>query len=115
MRLHIRGKNFRVNDDLREHMRLRLGFALGRFGQRIREVTASLADVNGPRGGLDKQCRIVVRLLPSGKVTIEETALDFMAATARAADRAGRAVGRELERRREARVNGGGMSPPERE
>jgi putative sigma-54 modulation protein len=113
MRLYIRGKKFRVSDDLREHMQLRLGFALGRFGQRIREVTASLADANGPRGGIDKQCRIVVRLVASRKVTIEETGADFMAAIARAAERAGRAVGRELERQRETRTNGSGMSPRE--
>ena len=54
-------------------MERRLDFALGRFGGRISQVTVGLEDLNGPRGGADKRCRLAVRLVPSGKVTIEET------------------------------------------
>ena len=73
MRLQIRTKNFRLHDADRKEMERRLQFALGRFDGRISQVTVGLADLNGPRGGTDKQCRLVVRLAPSGKVTIEET------------------------------------------
>jgi putative sigma-54 modulation protein len=103
MRLQIHTKNFRLHDTDREEMERRLQFALNRFDGRISQVTVGLADLNGPRGGTDKQCRLVVRLAPSGKVTIEETHANVSAAVALAADRAGRAVGRELERRRDAR------------
>ena len=103
MRLQIRTKNFRLHDADRKEMERRLQFALSRFDGRISQVTVGLADLNGPRGGADKQCRLVVRLAPSGKVTIEETHANVSAAVALAADRAGRAVGRELKRRRDAR------------
>ena len=56
-----------------------------------------------PSGGRDKQCRLVVRLIPAGKVTIEEKHTDIAAAVALAADRAGWNVGRELKRRRDAK------------
>jgi len=36
--------------------RTRLEFALGRFAGRVRSVSVSLTDLNGPRGGLDKKC-----------------------------------------------------------
>ena len=103
MDLQICAKNFRLHDTDREEMERRLQFALTRFDGRIFQVTVGLADLNGPRGGTDKQCRLVVRLARSGKVTIEETHANVSAAVALAADRAGRAVARELRRRRAAR------------
>lgn len=103
MHLQIRAKNFRLRGTDREEMERRLQFALSRFDGRISQVTVGLADVNGPRGGADKQCRLVVRLTPSGKVTIEETHANVSAAVALAACRAGRAIGRALQRRRNAR------------
>ena len=103
MRLQIRAKNFQLGDTDREEMERRLHFALGRFGGRISQLTVGLEDLNGPRGGADKRCRLAVRLVPSGKVTIEETQGDVSAAVALAAERAGRAVDRELKRRRDAK------------
>ena len=103
MRLQIRSKHYRLHEDVREEMERRIRFALGRFVGRISLVTVGLADVNGRRGGADKHCRLVVSLIPAGKVTIEETHADLSAAVALAADRAGSNVGRELKRRRDAR------------
>jgi putative sigma-54 modulation protein len=103
MHLQIRSKHFRLHDANREKMERRLQFALNRFGARISSVTVGLADVNGPRGGADKQCRLVVRLLRCGKITIEETHRNVSAAVALAAERAGQAVGRELKRWRDVR------------
>ena len=103
MHLQIRTKNFQLHDTLRATMERRIRTALSRFGRRISLVTVGLADLNGPRRGTDKQCRLVVRLIPAGKVTIEERHADAAAAVALAADRAGWNVSRELRRRREAR------------
>ena len=103
MRLQIRAKNFRLHKAAREAMEERIRFALSRFIGRISLVTVGLADLNGPRRGTDKQCRLVVRLIRAGKVTIEETHANVVAAVAVAADRAGRSVGRELRRHRDVR------------
>ncbi len=99
MRLQIRAKNFRLPEAVQEEMNRRIRFALGRFVGRISLVTVSLTDVNGPRRGMDKQCRLVVRLIPSGKVTIEEENGDAATAVALAADRAGWNVGRDKRQR----------------
>lgn len=104
MRLQIRAKNFQLPDAIQEEMERRIRFALGRFVGRISLVTVGLADLNGPRRGMDKQCRLVVRLIPAGKVTIEEKHADASTAVALAADRAGWNVGRELKRQRDART-----------
>jgi putative sigma-54 modulation protein len=103
MRLQVHCKNVRLHYADREDMERRLRFAFHRFDEKISLVTVELADLNGPRGGVDKQCRLVVRLLPAGRVIIEETHADVSAAIALAADRAGWAVSRQLRRRRDAR------------
>jgi len=111
MRFYIQCKNFRLPDEMRDRIRSRLGFALARFDHRVRDITTSLADVNGPKGGVDKQCRIVVGLRPKGNVMIEQAASDFATAIGRAADRAGHTVGRALKRRRDAKIRRNGLSP----
>ncbi len=104
MRLYIRTKNVRLSEEWHDYLHARLAFALARFDHRILDITASLTDLNGPKGGVDKQCRLVVRLRPRGKVTIEQSASDFVAAIALAANRASYAVRRALTRRRDARA-----------
>lgn len=111
MRLVIRPRKINLHENLRESLEMRLRFALSRFIPQIRDVVVTLEDTNGPRGGVDKRCQVVVRLAPRGSVAIDETEADFETAIAHAAERAGRAVGRELERRHAARTSGPGMSP----
>ena len=115
MRLFIRCKDFTLSEAVRERIRLRLASILARFADRIGDVTTSFADLNGPKGGVDKQCRVVVRLRPRGKVTIEETDRDLFAAITRASGRVKRTVGRAVQRRRDAKINRGGFRPRDTE
>lgn len=101
MKFGIRGRHIELTAPLLAHVERRLRFALSRFGQKIRLVAVQLTDLNGPRGGLDKQCRVRVALSPSGRVMAEAIDADLPTAIDRAADRLERSVTRELERRRE--------------
>ena len=103
MQLEMRGVNYDLDDVLKGHIERRLRFALGRFAARIRRLTVRLTDVNGPRRGIDKRCRIAVALVPLGVVMVEGSGDDPFALIADAAKRVGRAVRRELERRRRGR------------
>jgi ribosome-associated translation inhibitor RaiA len=100
MQLHIKGQNLCLAPAVIDRIERRLRFALSRFADRIVRVTARLADLNGPRGGVDKQCLIVVRFRAGGEVVIEDTAADVDTALDRGADRAQRAVTRALARMR---------------
>lgn len=55
-----------------ELVRTRLEFALGRFTGRVRSLRVTLKDLNGPRGGLDKYCRIAIRLDRQGRLIVVE-------------------------------------------
>ncbi len=96
----IRAKSIGLTEALDDHCRRRLAFALGRFRARIGTVTVVLADVNGPRGGIDKCCSIRVSLRYGGFVVISANDASMYAAVDAAADRICRALKRELEKAR---------------
>src|SRR3954451_12101018 len=100
MRLRMRGVNCEMDDELKGHIERRLRFALGRFAARIDRLTVRLSDVNGPRGGVDKRCRIAVTLVPRGVVMVEGSGDDPFTLVSDAAKRAVRSVQRALGRRR---------------
>jgi hypothetical protein len=99
VRITIRiGKD--IPDEAAALLRRRLEFALGRFTSRLREVSAHVSDMNGPRGGVDKRCVNTLHLDRSARpIVIEDVDIDPMVAIDRAADRAGRTVARALARR----------------
>ncbi len=100
MKLVIRARNLDLTPELRERVRRRIQFALGRLGPAVRTVTVTLADVNGPRGGVDKLCRLRVTGDQLPALVIEAADADVAVALDVAAERAGRAVIRARERRR---------------
>lgn len=103
MRLDIRRRGVKVTEKLRTYLKERLRLALSRFGRRIDLVRVYLRDVNGPRGGPGKQCRIVVELPPRGRVIVTGADTDIRAAITGTASRAGFAVKRHVKRRRARR------------
>jgi ribosome-associated translation inhibitor RaiA len=100
MHLEIRAR-LGLSEALKRTGERRMAFALGRFGARVSAVTVWLSDANGPRGGVDKICQAQVALATGPPVRVEDTDSDLYAAIARSADRVGRAVARDLARRRE--------------
>lgn len=104
MRLSIRASGIELSEELRRHVERRLLFALSRFGERVKDVTVRLADLNGPRGGIDKRCRMLAQLAPRGAIRVVKTDGDLQAAIDRCAERLGRSVVRELGRWRQTGV-----------
>ncbi|MBF0470375.1 MAG: HPF/RaiA family ribosome-associated protein [Gammaproteobacteria bacterium] len=101
MQIDIQARNFPLTSVLRGHVKRRLGFALSARDENIMRIKVRLSDINGPRGGADKCCHIQVVLPHLPDVVIEDTEVDLYAAIDRAADRAGRTVGRRLARHRD--------------
>lgn len=96
MQIDIQARDFPLTEALRGHIKRRLGFALSARDGHIQRVKVRLTDINGPRGGVDKNCHIQVVLARLPDVVIEDTEADLYIAIDRAADRAGRTVGRRL-------------------
>ena len=85
---------------IREQIDRRLSFALSRFGSKISRTSVHLTDLNGPKGGIDKQCKIVLALRGVQPVIVEVIDTSWPAAIDRAANRLGQTVQRVLERSR---------------
>ncbi|MGP1310548.1 MAG: HPF/RaiA family ribosome-associated protein [Phycisphaerales bacterium] len=106
MRLTVQGSHIKPTPSLVEHVRRKVGGSLGRLRHRVRGVSVTLDDENGPRGGVDKACRVRVALAGASghDVVVEQRSPDLYAAIDAASKRAARAVvrvvGRERSRRR---------------
>jgi ribosome-associated translation inhibitor RaiA len=87
--------------DLPDHIERRLRFALSKFDSRIQKVIVFLHDQNGPRGGIDKVCRILVKTRGCGAVIAAVVDTDWILAVDRATTRIGHTVGRHIERLRD--------------
>jgi len=110
MRIEIQARGFALTERLREHAERRLQFALIRVG--VRAVRVCLFDVNGPRGGNDKRCRIQIPMSGAPKVVVEDSESDLYLAIDRAVDRTERTVARRLGRLREHRHQRLAAEPP---
>ena len=73
MRLEIRSRGVEVSERLKDHVEERLRLALGRLARYVGEVWVYLRDVNGPRGGKDKLCRVVMEVPRNGRVVVPLT------------------------------------------
>lgn len=83
-----------------DHVRERIMHAVGRFEPRIAAVEVRIQDVNGPRGGMDKQCRILASIPHRAPVIVAEQASGFYEAIDLASHKLKRAVARMIDRRK---------------
>jgi putative sigma-54 modulation protein len=97
MKLRLATRGIELTADLKDYVKRRIHFALGRFAGKIKSVSVRLADLNGPRGGVDKSCHIRVDVGLRQEVIVCERHDNIHAAVAFAVGRADRAVRRQLE------------------
>ena len=98
MKLEIVDRRTALPDELHDFVERRIAFAMGRYQSRLHSVTVVLEDVNGPRGGVDQLCRVMVRLNDGGQVVITDRDTHIFPCVARAIERSGRTVARRLDR-----------------
>ncbi len=96
----IRAHDLDLDDTQRGDIERRLIAALDRFERRIARVVVRVRDINGPRGGIDKECHVAVKLASAGELFVEERGDDLRAVVAKAADRAAEAVRRAVSRKK---------------
>ncbi len=100
MEFDMQSLDFPNTEALSNHTRRRLDFGLSRHADRITRVVVRVGDENGPRGGVDKFCRLQVSLVDAPQVVIRDCGPDLYTVIDRASDRAARAVAKQLERNR---------------
>lgn len=63
-----------------------------KFGARVKSVSLTVEDMNGPRGGIDKICRVLVRLQGARDIAVSAKDQSLSKAIPRALERAARSV-----------------------
>ena len=101
MLIDVMDRDVTLDEGTLEWIERRLQFALGRFAGRIRRVQVILSNITGPRGGMDKQCRLHITLISKEEILVEDVDATVEAVTANAVERAARSVARWLERQRD--------------
>ena len=101
MQLNIQARGFVLTDALRKYTEKRLKFAVARDDNVVMRARIRLADINGPRGGVDKRCQVELALAGQCNIVIEDTQADLYFAIDRACDRAMRTLTRRLMRSRQ--------------
>jgi putative sigma-54 modulation protein len=104
MQLDVRIQKIDFPKAVHRYIERRLHFSLSRFEQRIRRVNVRIFDLNGPRGGADKCCRIAIRLVSSDVIVVQEVNSDVFRAIDRAAERAGQKLAHKVHRARALRI-----------
>jgi len=103
MKIDVRIKTSGTAGQLQHYAEEQLLKQLGNAADLVKRATIHVEDVNGPRGGDDKRCRITLRLGRRGMVVVEERAGDWYRAVTHCAGHAGRILRRELTKRRDRR------------
>lgn len=103
MHVDIQSRGFELTDALKDYAIRRLAYGLGQSAWHVVRVTVHLLDINGPRGGADKRCRIRVKLDLPLEVVLQDTQPNLYVAIDRAVERVGRTVARNLRRQRQVR------------
>ncbi len=100
MQLSIRINGGNTTPAARRNLTETVENALAKFSDQLRQVTLSVSDINGPRGGKDKQCRCVLSLSRMQPVVIEELDTSIGGAIHHALERAVYTVSQRLAKRK---------------
>lgn len=97
--LNLRAHGVSLDPALENYVRERAGSKLGKFATSIERVTVRFEDENGPKGGVDIDCKIKLVMRGAPTVLVTEVASDPRDAFDLAVGAAEQAVGRGLAKR----------------
>jgi hypothetical protein len=104
--LNMRAHGVSLDPSLEDYVRERAGRKLGKFAAHIDRVTIRFEDENGPKGGVDIDCKIKLAMRAAPTVLVMETSTHPRDAFDVALDAAEQAVRRGLDKRGRAAPRG---------
>jgi putative sigma-54 modulation protein len=100
MLILVHGNGFNLERELRDDVAEKIETSFTRFSSRIGKVHAYLADLNGPKKGIDKSIRLVIDVEREPVIVIEEKGEDWLALLESITDRACQSLTRQIKRSR---------------
>ncbi len=96
MLVHINARHFDLTPALSNYVESKVRLMLGRYKNKIVKISVSLSDINGPKGGEDKCCKIIVKPESTSSIVVQETAANMYDAINSCSHRVKRTVNRSL-------------------
>ena len=103
MDINVTTHGIRIDAATESFVRGQIEAALRRFEDQVVSVDAFLKDINGPKGGIDKQALVCVRLRNRQVIATEIARAQLRAAVIVSARKAKRAVRRSLKKSQQRR------------
>jgi putative sigma-54 modulation protein len=104
MKVNVRGVHLTLTDALKRHVDKHLIEPLERFfDSEAAEIEIHLRDINGPKGGKDKECSVTVRMPRGASIHVSEVSEDIYKSVDLARDRVERSTKRAVERSQDKR------------
>ena len=100
MNITTRAQDFKMSTSIDQFVRDQVRTALHRFSEDILAVDVFVKDSNGPKGGIDKQALIRVRLRNRQVIALETVHENLYAAVKKGSKQTKRAVRRQLQKSR---------------
>lgn len=104
MRVEVQVHNLPSPPGLIRDLEKRAGNSFARFQSSIKRVCVHLEDVNGPRGGRDKECRIVCHLAGGASIMLRRVRSSTRSAVITCFKSAQRSVQRHVRREHGSRM-----------
>lgn len=102
MKRSISFRNIEENDVGEDYIDRRLSFAFSHIQHAIESTLITIHDVNGPKGGSDKLCKVVVKPKRLPSVVIVDQQASLKLAIDRSISRASQNLSRRLKRMRDS-------------
>jgi putative sigma-54 modulation protein len=107
MKVLMRGVHLGLTDSLRDYATRHLVDPIAKYiDDEATEVDIALVDINGPKGGVDQECRVTVRMPGFSGIHVSETAETLFQAIDSVRDRLEKTITRTVEKRREVNSDG---------
>ena len=106
MNVNIQTQGFALTPSIGSRVHERINSALDRYGQDVVSIDVFLRDINGPKGGEDKQVGIRLHVRHLAPITVISTHSDLYRAIDTSVRRAARSAKRSISRFRRIRRRG---------
>ena len=98
MQIIIQSKGVDIDQNIKNFVDNHMRFVFTRYGEYVICIEVMLIDINGPKGGIDKRCRVKLKLGSRATIVIQETQEDLYSAIKLCSARLKRSVERSITR-----------------
>ena len=100
MKIHVNSQEKALNSSFKKYIEKRLRRFYRKASDSVSRITVTLKDINGPKGGTDKQCKLKLTMSGQPPILVVATKETSEKAFFHAAARAAQTLSRQLKRRK---------------